>query len=103
MNPRPTLTLARPAEHAPVEVRRLDHESDWHHQQRTRAIHALGVNYGRHPAYNSPARHSVHEAVWKPARAAFLAEIARRAAADRARNPVHQQWERVRAVLGEVA
>jgi hypothetical protein len=96
---RPILKLARKE----AEVRRLDHESDWHFSARCAAIRLLGERWQRHPSYASPARHSVLPAVFEPARSGFLAEIARRAAADRSRNPVHQQWERVRAVLGEQA
>lgn len=97
---RATLHLARPDD-APLQVRRLEHESDSHYERRCASIRALGVLWCRHPAYPSPARHSIHESVWKAARAVFLADIARRAEADRQRNPAHQQWTRLRALMGE--
>lgn len=100
MKARETLHLVRAREVAPIAVRRLEGESDWHYAARVKSIHALSVNWQSHPSYQSPARHSVHEAVWRPARAAFLAAIASEARSDRSRNPAHQQWERVRAVLG---
>lgn len=100
MNAR-TLRLLPSGQSVPMP-RRIESEPLEIHDARIAAIRRLGVFWQKHPSYPSPARHSVFEAVWQPARAEFLSGIAARAAADRASNATHQAWIKVRAVLGEV-
>jgi hypothetical protein len=99
---RPTLCIARPPKPAPVEVLRLEHESDWHFAARCASIERLGAAWWRHPQYAHPARHSRNAEVWTQARAPYLAEIARAAAADRARNPLAVMQQQInQAMKGE--
>ena len=98
---RPTLRIARPPAEPPIEVERLEHESDTHYAARCESIRALGANWWRHPRYSFPARHSRNPEVWKLAREPFLAEIRRAAAADRARNPLALMQQQIREAMGK--
>lgn len=82
-----------------LHVRKLQWESDAHYLRRVVAIRALGVRWVRHPAYQFDARHSTNLDLWAAAREPY-AEVARAAAADRARNPAYLRADAVRAVLG---
>ena len=59
----------------------------------------LGADWTLHPDYVFRPRHSNNPDIYVPARASFLAGIAGRAAADRARNPAWHTAERVRTAL----
>lgn len=95
---RETLRLIKPAPAAVVE--RFDGESEWHFNARSAAIARLGTAWVKHPHYRYSARHSTDLQLWADARVPFLAEIARRAAESRERNPAFQKAQRVRAVVG---
>lgn len=69
------------------------------HDARIAAIKRLGVKWLRHPAYRYDPRHSNDPQTYGPARAAFLACIAKTAAADRARNPAYIRQAAVNKAL----
>lgn len=83
----------------PPEPRRLPSESQAVHDARIAAQRRLGTGWVLHPAYTFTPRHSVNPDVWGPARADYLAEVAQRAAADRARNPAWHTAQRVLRAL----
>lgn len=97
---RETLHLVRPRTLPPVEVARLPEESDKHYEKRCAAIHALGVNWLRHPSYEFQSRHSHDPAVWGAEWAKLVQQIKERAEADRLRNPAYLRAERVREAVG---
>lgn len=97
---RPQLKLAR-TQAQPIEVTRLDGESDYHYTARCASIEALGDRYWKHPAYAHPARHSLNAEVWVPARAPYLSAVSRAAAADRARNSLTRMQQRINAAMEE--
>lgn len=99
MTPRATLRLM-PSGAVVPEPRRVASECANVHEARCAAVKALGRKWILHPAYSFDPRHSYDANVWQPARAAFLACIAKTAAADRARNPAFRKAEAVRAVIG---
>jgi hypothetical protein len=78
-----TVPLPRRIESEPMEV----------HEARIAAIKRLGVKWLRHPAYRYDPQ------TYGPARAAFLACIAKTAAADRARNPSYLRQVAVNKAL----
>lgn len=80
--------------------RRVEAEPIAVHEARVAAVKRLGSKWVRHPAYRFDPRHSNNPEVYGPARAAYLACIAKAAAADRARNPAFRRAEELRAVLG---
>ena len=84
-----TVPMPRRIESEPLEV----------HDKRVAAIKRLGVKWLRHPAYRYDPRHSNDPQTYGPARAAFLACIAKTAAADRARNPAHLRQVAVNKAL----
>lgn len=84
-----TVPLPRRIESEPMEV----------HEARIAAIKRLGVKWLRHPAYRYDPRHSNDPQTYGPARAAFLACIAKTAAADRARNPAYIRQAAVNKAL----
>jgi hypothetical protein len=96
---RPTLRLARPPAQQPVEVTRLQGESDSYYTARCAAIAAMGESWWQHPQYQHPPRHSTNPEIWKPAREPFLADIRRRAAVDRLANPLAKIQQDVRDAL----
>lgn len=96
---RPTLKLARPPQDPPIEVERIEGESEAHYEKRCASIRALGSMWWKHPSYPHPARHSRNPEVWKPAREPFLAAIREAAAADRARNPLAQLQQQIRDAM----
>jgi len=79
--------------------RRIESEPMEVHEARIAAIKRLGVKWLRHPAYRYDPRHSNDPQTYGPARAAFLACIAKTAAADRARNPAHLRQVAVNKAL----
>lgn len=95
---RPQLKLAR-TQAQPIEVPRLDGETDYHYTARCASIEALGVNWSMHPEYPRPARHSLNPEVSGPARAPYLSAISRAAATDRARNPLTKMQQRINAAM----
>lgn len=98
---RRTLHLARPDD-ALVEVKRLEHESEYHYVARCASIRALGPLWLRHPAYRFDPRHSVHADVWRPAHAQWWQQVYDAAARDRARNPAHARVQAVNKAMGPV-
>ena len=70
--------------------RRIESEPLEIHDARIATIRRLGVRWVMHPAYTFNPRHSNNPEVYRPARAEFLAGIAKAAAADRAHNRMHQ-------------
>jgi len=79
--------------------RRIESEPMEVHEARIAAIKRLGVKWLRHPAYRYDPRHSNDPQTYGPARAAFLACIAKTAAADRARNPSYLRQVAVNKAL----
>jgi hypothetical protein len=69
------------------------------HAARIACIKRLGANWVKHPAYTFNLRHSHNPEVYEEARRPFLADIARRAAADRERRESFQSAQRVRSAL----
>lgn len=84
-----TVPLPRRIESEPMEV----------HEARIAAIKRLGTRWISHPAYKYDPRHSNDPQTYGPARAAFLACIAKTAAADRARNPAYIRQAAVNKAL----
>lgn len=84
-----TLRLLPSGQSVPMP-RRIESEPLEIHDARIAAIRRLGVRWVMHPAYTFNPRHSNNPEVYRPARADFLAGIAKAAAADRARNRMHQ-------------
>jgi hypothetical protein len=80
---------------------RIESEALYIHEARHAAIRRMGKNWVHHRAYIPNPRHSYNLQVWAEARKPFLAEIARRAAADRGRRPAFQNAEKVRIAIGE--
>lgn len=83
-----TLRLLPSGQPVPIP-RRIESEPLEIHDARIAAIKRLGVKWLGHPSYRFDPRHSNNPEVYGPARAAFLACIAKTAAADRARNPAY--------------
>jgi len=79
--------------------RRIESEPLEIHDARIAAIRRLGVRWLMHPLYSLNPRHSNNPEVYRPARAAFLACIAKAAAADRARNPAYIRQAAVNKAL----
>lgn len=79
--------------------RRIEAEPIAVHEARVAAVKRLGVKWLRHPAYRDDPRHSNEPQTYGPARAAFLACIAKTAAADRARNPSYLRQVAVNKAL----
>ena len=100
MKARETLHLVRAREVAPIAVRRLEGESEWHYAARVKSIHALGLAWLRHPQYTFQSRHSHDPAVWGAEWAKLVQQIKERAEADRLRNPAYLRAERVREAVG---
>lgn len=88
------------AEQAVSLPERIESEALYIHEARIDAIKRLGRNWLKHPAYCFNPRHSHNPEVYEEARRPFLADIARRAAADRERRESFQSAQRVRAALG---
>ena len=84
-----TLRLLPSGESVPMP-RRIESEPLEIHDARIAAIRRLGVRWLMHPLYSLNPRHSNNPEVYRPARAEFLAGIAKAAAADRAHNRMHQ-------------
>lgn len=84
-----TLRLLPSGQPVPMP-RRIESEPLEIHDARIAAIRRLGVRWVMHPAYTFNPRHSNNPEVYRPARAEFLAGIAKAAAADRAHNRMHQ-------------
>lgn len=78
---------------------RVESEALHVHEARLAAIKRLGKNWVKHPAYTFNPRHSHNPEVYEEARRPYLAEIARRAAADRERRESFQSAQRVRVAL----
>jgi hypothetical protein len=89
------------AEQAVGLPQRIESEALYIHENRIAAIKRLGKNWLFHPAYVPNQRHSNNPEVYRAARRPFLAEIARRAAADRERRRAFQNAEKIRAAIGE--
>ena len=87
MTPR-TLRLLPSGQTVPMPLR-IESEPLEIHDARMAAIKHLGVRWVRHPSYVFNPRHSNDPQIYCPARDAFLACIAKTAAADRARNPAY--------------
>ena len=81
------------------EPARIESESLAIHEARLAAIRNLGTSWLGHHAYRFNPRHSWDPEVYEDARKPFLEDIARRAAADRARNPAFHRADRIRAAL----
>ena len=96
---RPTLRLTTRGEVVP-EPRRIDSEALEIHEARLIAVKRLGRKWLRHPAYQFDQRHSNDSNVYQNARAGYLAQVARAAAADRAKNPAFIRAQAVRAAIG---
>jgi len=90
--------VARPTATA-KPLKRWETESLAVHEARIVAVRKLGRNWVNHPAYVFNPRHSNNPDLCNAARAPYLAGIAQRAAADRARNPLFHSAEAMRAVL----
>lgn len=97
MSPR-TLRLLPSGQTVPLP-RRIESEPMEVHEARLAAIKRLGHRWLRHPAYVYDPRHSNDPQTYGPARAAFLACIAKTAAADRARNPSFIRQQAVNKAL----
>lgn len=82
---------------------RVESEPFHIHEARCKAVIAMGTKWVRHPEYVFNPRHSSDQEVYGPARQAYLAEVARLAAADRARNPAYLRACAVRRVLEQHA
>lgn len=80
---------------------RIESEALYIHEGRIAAIKRLGKNWLLHPAYVPNPRHAINPEVYREARKPFLADIARRAAADRERRRAFQNAEKVRIAIGE--
>jgi hypothetical protein len=87
------------AEQAAPLPRRIESEAIHVHEARLAAIKRLGKNWVKHPAYTFNPRHSHNPEVYEEARAPYLADISRRAAADRERRESFQSAQRVRVAL----
>lgn len=87
------------AEQAIPLPRRIESEHLAIHEARLAAIKRLGKEWVKHPAYAFNPRHSHNPEVYQEARKPFLADIARRAAADRERRESFQSAQRVRVAL----
>ena len=98
MSARQTLRLLPSGQTVPLP-RRIESEPMEVHEARLAAIKRLGHRWLRHPAYVYDPRHSNDPQTYGPARAAFLACIAKTAAADRARNPAHLRQVAVNKAL----
>ena len=93
-----TLRLLPSGQTVPMPLR-IESEPLEIHDARMAAIKRLGVKWLRHPAYRYDPRHSNDPQTYGPARAAFLACIAKTAAADRARNPSFIRQQAVNKAL----
>ena len=76
--------------------RRIPAERESIHEQRIDCVRRMGRQWIKHPCYVPSPRHSNDPVLYEPARAEYLAEIAARARADRARNTEYQRTERFR-------
>jgi hypothetical protein len=90
------LIQSAPTGHMP---QRIESEALSIHEARIEAIKRLGTGWVHHHAYVFNPRHSNDATVYQPARSAYFAEVARRAAADRARRPSFRRAQAVRAAL----
>lgn len=93
-----TLRLLPSGQTVPMPLR-IESEPLEIHDARMAAIKRLGPRWLRHPAYVYDPRHSNDPQTYGPARAAFLACIAKTAAADRARNPAYLRQVAVNKAL----
>lgn len=82
---------------ASSETDAISGEQNWQILQRrlevktAMAKERMGAKLCCHPDYRLMARHSVHKAIYEPAREDYLAGIKAAAAADREKNPAFKQ------------
>lgn len=103
MKPAREILRLMPSGQVVPEPARIGAEAIQVHEARIAAIKALGRKWVKHPAYQFDPRHSNDPEIYIQARAGHLQQVADLAAAARAKNPLFQRAERVRAAVGSDA